>query len=240
MTPLPPCVTAVAFDAVGTLIVSDPPAPLVYAGVGAKYGSKLDPRAISLRFRQAYAEQEDRDRLSRFRTSETRERQRWQAIVRHALPDTTNADACFEELFLHFGHPQAWTPVAGAAATVTALARRGFALAIASNCDCRLRKVVDGTPALRPLKDRLVISSEVGWRKPARPFFATLAHRLGTAPAQILYVGDDVSNDVQGAAAAGLRPVLFDPRGRSDVPPARRIRHLTELLPPDEPPPRPQ
>ena len=34
----------------------------------------------------------------------------------------------------------------------------------------------------------------------------------GCAPAEILYVGDDPRNDVQGATAAGLRAVLFDPR----------------------------
>ena len=36
---------------------------------------------------------------------------------------------------------------------------------------------------------------------------------IAGCPAQVLYVGDDVHNDIDGAVAAGMSAVLFDPKG---------------------------
>jgi putative hydrolase of the HAD superfamily len=83
---------------------------------------------------------------------------------------------------------------------------------MASNYDARLRSVAAGLPELRPLR-HLVISSEVGWRKPAPEFFAALCERTGLAPGAILFVGDDPANDYDGATAAGLRAVLVGEEG---------------------------
>jgi HAD superfamily hydrolase (TIGR01458 family) len=44
--------------------------------------------------------------------------------------------------------------------------------------------------------------------KPSRSFFEHAIARLGAPPARILMVGDDVENDIRGAAAAGLVPAL--------------------------------
>jgi putative hydrolase of the HAD superfamily len=83
---------------------------------------------------------------------------------------------------------------------------------LASNYDRRLRSVAAGLPELRPL-GHLVISSEVGWRKPAREFFDAVARAAGVPAGQVLFVGDDPVNDGEGARAAGLQALLIDPRG---------------------------
>jgi HAD superfamily hydrolase (TIGR01458 family) len=44
--------------------------------------------------------------------------------------------------------------------------------------------------------------------KPAAPFFAAAVARLGVAPGDAVMVGDDLSADVAGAQAAGLKGVL--------------------------------
>ena len=75
------------------------------------------------------------------------------------------------------------------------------------------RPAPPGLPELRPLA-HLVISSEVGWRKPARAFFAAVVGAAGVAPGEVLHVGDDPVNDVEGARRAGLKALLFGPRGR--------------------------
>jgi putative hydrolase of the HAD superfamily len=112
------------------------------------------------------------------------------------------------------------------------LAARGYRLGVASNYDSRLRPVVEGLPALRPLRE-LVISSEVGWRKPAPEFFAALRERVGLPRAHILLVGDDRVNDYDGARACGMPAVLLDPRGTEADVPERipRLGGLLELLP---------
>ena len=76
---------------------------------------------------------------------------------------------------------------------------------------------------------RLVISSEVGWRKPAPEFFAALCRSAGVPAECVLYVGDDPANDYAGAEAAGLRAVLLDRTGRGADAVPRRMERLADL-----------
>jgi putative hydrolase of the HAD superfamily len=209
---IPRDVRAVFFDAVGTLIHPEPSAAAVYAAVAGSLGSRLTEAEIAARFRAAFAREEAFDRANGLRTGEERERRRWRHIVAAVLPDVCDGERCFEELFAHFARPGAWRCDPQAAAVLAELERRGYVLGMASNYDSRLRTVAAGLPELRPLR-HLVISSEVGWRKPAPEFFAALCERTELAPAEILLVGDDRVNDYDGATAAGLRAVLVGAGG---------------------------
>jgi putative hydrolase of the HAD superfamily len=220
-------IRAVFFDAVGTLLHPDPPAPLVYAEVGRRFGSRLDVGEITRRFTAAFFQEEALDYQNGLRTSEQREEQRWRRIVGGTLDDVTNPEACFRELYEHFRRPQAWRCDPEAGPLLEELHHRGLVLGMASNYDYRLRSVVAGLPELRHLQ-YLVISSEVGWRKPAPEFFASLCRIIGLPAGQILLLGDDRENDYDGARAAGLQPVLLDRRERE--PGLQRIRGLRELL----------
>jgi putative hydrolase of the HAD superfamily len=214
---IPPGIRAIFFDAVGTLIFPDPPAPRVYAEVGRRYGSRLSETEIAARFRAAFRREEDRDLANDLRTSEAREAARWRSIVGEVLDDVSDAEACFRELFAHFGRPEAWRCDAEAGPVLEQLAERGYALGLASNYDARLRGVAAGLPELRPIR-HLVISSEVGWRKPAPGFFAALCRAAELPPGQVLLVGDDRVNDYEGAREAGLQALLLDPaRKLSDL-----------------------
>jgi putative hydrolase of the HAD superfamily len=206
---IPPGVRAVFFDAVGTLIHPEPLAPVVYASVGRRFGSRLGVETIMKRFRAAFHREDLIDRAYGWRTSEAREITRWRYIVSTVLDDVFDAESCFRELFEHFSRPKSWRcdPLADILPT---LAAHGYMQGIASNYDERLRPVVAGLPELHPLKE-LVISAEVGWRKPAPRFFAALCKRISSRPEQVLLVGDDRENDFEGARAAGLHAILLDP-----------------------------
>jgi len=205
-------VRAVLFDAVRTLIHADPLAADVYADVGRRFGSALTSAEIAHRFKVAVAHEDEIDRERGFRTSEERELERWRRIVSDVLTGVSDRDACFRDLFHHFSQPAAWRLDDQAGAVIAELARRGLRLGIASNYDRRLRGVVAGLPALRPIQ-HIVISSEVGWRKPARQFYNSVCDALDSSPGHILHIGDDLANDYEAALAAGLRAVLFKPRG---------------------------
>jgi putative hydrolase of the HAD superfamily len=220
-------VRAVAFDAVGTLIHPDPPAAEVYAAVGRRFGSRRSAADCRRRFAAAFGRQEALDRVSEFKTDAGRELLRWRAIVGEVLDDATDPEACFHELYDHFARPQAWRCEPETAAVLDWLGRRGYALVIASNYDARLRPVVTGMRELGPVR-HLVISSEVGWRKPAAAFFAAVCRSVRLPPHQVLFLGDDRENDHDGALSAGLRGLLLDPDG-SD-PTARRVTRLADLL----------
>jgi putative hydrolase of the HAD superfamily len=211
-------VRAVVFDAVGTLITPDPPAPAVYADVGRRHGSRLEPDVIASRFRAAFRAEEELDRAAGWRTSDNREERRWRAIVAATLDDVADLEACFGELWLHFARPGSWRCDPTVGRVIPELWRRGFTVGMASNFDGRLRTVVAGLPAVAALRP-IVISSEVGWRKPAAEFFQELVKAVGRSPAEVLHVGDDVLNDCDGALAAGLRALHVS-----------RIGSLAELL----------
>ncbi len=89
--------------------------------------------------------------------------------------------------------------------------QRGVRQALASNFDQRLGGVIAGMPALAGLTP-IVVSSAVGWRKPAPEFFRGLANALELSASAILYIGDDRSNDFEGARNAGMRALLLDPK----------------------------
>lgn len=217
MKHVPADVRAVFFDAVGTLIHPEPSAARVYHAAGLRHGSRLPPDEVRRRFGAAFAVQERLDNDRGNRTDEEREMRRWRTIVAAVLDDVRDPDQCFAELYDHFAQPQAWRCEAKAGEVLAALRAAGYVVGVASNFDHRLRAVVAGLPGLGRL-DHLVISSEVGWKKPAGEFFAVLTAQTGLSPGEILLVGDDRDNDFQGARRAGLAALLVGSRGEDALP----------------------
>jgi putative hydrolase of the HAD superfamily len=81
----------------------------------------------------------------------------------------------------------------------------------------------------------IVISEEIGLRKPDQAMFHLAAERLETPPSDILFVGDHPNLDVAGAANAGMQTAWLR-RGRTwsadmgPVPPNLTIDSLRELV----------
>lgn len=222
-------IRAIVYDAVGTLMHVHPSVEAVYAAVGAEFGSKLTAPEIRTRFGSAFAAEDGIDKEAGWRTSERRERDRWRAIVGQVLDDVTDVNKCFEMLFRTFAEPAAWTFDADWPTVAAAMKRRGFRQAIASNFDARLRGLVRGMPA-GEVFERVIVSSEVGWRKPAPQFFEHVAQSLQLPPGEILFVGDDRANDYEPAIAAGMASVLVDQRDKHRDVGADRVRRLAEIV----------
>ncbi len=219
-------ITSVIFDAVGTLIYPSTGVSTVYASAGRRYGSKLTESEVALRFRAAYTQLESRDRLGDLQTSESFEFARWQEIVRQVLDDVTDYEGCFADVWRHFAQPSSWQVFPEVPGVLADLAQRGFRLAIASNFDRRLLEIAAKTESLLHCRTVLV-SSEIGNRKPHRRFFEATAAALGVKHQEAIYVGDDPHNDVDGARAVGMTTVLLDRSGPGDN---GSISSLTELL----------
>lgn len=214
------------FDAVGTLIHPRPAAVEVYAEIGGRFGSRLSKEIIAQRFRHFFRIEETVDRQAGLATDEARERRRWRNIVGGVLDDVEDMAGCFEALYQHFARPDAWCCDPAAESVLLTLRDRGLQLGLASNYDHRLRAVAAGLVPLRYIT-HLVISSEVGHRKPAGEFFQAMC-RVAELPAdKILYVGDGLANDFEGARAAGMRALLLDPADALNCPGC--LRSLVEL-----------
>ena len=202
-------VRAVFFDAVGTLLYPAAPVAITYRHAALRHGVSIEEATIRHRLRDAFVRQEQLDQVTGWRTSEAREVERWRHIVHDTLREVDRPEPCFAELWDWFRNPSAWKTHPETAVVLAELSARGLTLGMASNFDARLAEIVSAKSELQPLATRLVISSLVGWRKPAPEFFAAIMATVPLAAEQILFVGDDRRNDYEGAIAAGMRAVLL-------------------------------
>ena len=92
---------------------------------------------------------------------------------------------------------------------LTDLKRRNKTVGLVSNFDHppHVRRILSEN-GWAPVFDTIVISSEVGVKKPDPAIFAQALQRTGIAPADALYVGD-THEDVAGAMAAGIQPIFI-------------------------------
>ena len=111
---------------------------------------------------------------------------------------------------------------------------RDYRLAVVSNFDYTptARRILD-TAGVTDLFGAIVVSDEVGWRKPKALIFEEACRRLSVEPAQALFVGDRADIDVVGAQAVGM-PVAWINRAAEPLPPGIappdfEIRDLAEL-----------
>ena len=109
----------------------------------------------------------------------------------------------------------------------------------------RLAIVTNGPPTmqwpkirkfgLEALVDHIVVSGDVGVRKPDPAIFQHLLRESGLPTAAAAHVGDSIHSDVAGARAAGLTAIWCPPRLRApdevgEHTPDLTIEHLAELL----------
>lgn len=124
------------------------------------------------------------------------------------------------------------TAISGARELIAELQARGIRVAILTNGWSPLQEMKIAQALA--FTGEILVSDEIGVRKPAAAAFAKLVVALGAAPAECLYVGDNPAADVVGAQAAGLRGVWFDWEGlaypRDEAPPAHVVRALAEVL----------
>ena len=219
-------IRAITFDAAGTLIVPQPSVGAVYGEVARTHGLAAPDAELEQRFHAAF---KARHHLPR--PTEGSEVAFWRDLVGEVFApwaDAPATDRLFPDLWNAFAEARRWRPRADMTALFAALRARGLKLAILSNWDSRLHRVVDGH-GWRPLLDHVFVSADLGVEKPDRAIFAHAATTLGCAPHEILHVGDSLAHDVVGALAAGWHAAWLDgaPHAACD-PRARRIRTLEE------------
>ncbi len=215
---------AVLFDALGTLVALDPPAPRLRAALerntGVDVGEATAARAFAAEIEFYVANHMrggDRDGLESLRDD-------CAAVLHEALGMAPGERPAVRRSMLEAIR---FTAFPDAAPSLRDLRERGLSLVVVSNWDLSLCDALKGA-GLDGLIDGAVSSAEVGVAKPASgPFRAGLA-LAGAEAAEALYVGDSPDTDIDGARSAGLRAVLLARSG--DAPPGiEAVRSLEEL-----------
>lgn len=123
-------------------------------------------------------------------------------------------------------------PAPGALLTLAGLRARGLRTAIVSNAPFppeMMRRQMTGLGFLAAV-DAVVLSSEVGRRKPAPEIYLAGLRALGVAPADALYVGDRPLEDYEGPRRVGMQALLVTALAAAPAPPGvPSIERLTEL-----------
>ncbi|HJR51491.1 MAG TPA: HAD family hydrolase [Gemmatimonadales bacterium] len=107
-------------------------------------------------------------------------------------------------------------------------------LAVVSNFDYTPTALaILDTAGVRGLFAAIVVSDEVGWRKPRADIFREAIRRTGSEPRRTLFVGDRADIDVVGAHGVGMDAAWINPEHEplppGLAPPRYEIRDLAEL-----------
>jgi putative hydrolase of the HAD superfamily len=214
---------AILFDALGTLLSFEPPAPHLRAALrerGAEVSLEAAERAISAEiayYRANLHEGRDPASLADLRA-------RCAAAMAPELPPIEPAvllDALLDALRF-FAYDDA-------VPALTALRDAGIARVVVSNWDWSLHERLAET-GLAELVDGALASAEIGSAKPDGAIFRAALGIAGAPAHEAWHVGDTPEADVEGARAAGLHPVLIA-RDGSTAPGVTVIRSLADLIP---------
>jgi beta-phosphoglucomutase len=110
-----------------------------------------------------------------------------------------------------------------------ALRRLGMPLGILSNFGTHLHPVLDRLGVL-DFFEFVIVSVETGLAKPDPRIFDLVMEKTEAPRHRVLYVGDHIGDDIDGAWAAGLDAVLIDRMGRQPEAHCPRIASLLELV----------
>ena len=223
---------AVLLDAMGTLLRFEDPVPRLRAALRERCGAEPGPDAAAAAIRAEIAFYRAHLHEGRDAASLADLRARSAAAMRPALgPACAGVDgATLTAALLDAIAFSAYPDVAPA---LRALRAGGCALVVVSNWDASLRERL-AEAGLAPLIDGAIASAELGAAKPDPAIFARGLALAGVGADRAWHAGDDVAADVEGALAAGIRPVLVhrdgDPPDLPGVPILASLDGLPELV----------
>ncbi len=210
------------FDALGTLVELEPPGPRLAALLAARHGLEPDGETLERALRAEISHY----RANCSRGADDASLHALRLECARVLARELGCDVAAEALLPTLLDAIVFNAYADAAPAVAALRAEGVKVAVVSNWDVSLHGVL---ARLGLSFDAVLTSAEAAAPKPHPQIFAAALARLGTAPADALHVGDSVEEDVGGARAAGVEPVLLARDGEAAPAGVRTIASLEEL-----------
>jgi len=210
----------------------------IYARETERLGARVEPALFEETLRSVFRECVSRVAAGPGKrgASDEQDATMWRGItleIHRRIPELAAVDyeRWFLALYETFSEAEAWRLYPDVAPSLARLRAMRIRLGVVSNWDSRLRRVVSGL-GLDRLVDFVLISAEAGSRKPDSAIFRKALGRAGVDSGEALHAGDLFEEDVVGARAAGIFPVLVDREGRNvraPVFPMWTVSGLSEL-----------
>ncbi len=198
----------IAFDAADTLFCPAEPVENIYADCFSTLGYGLPESTWKKAFLKAFTLTPD-PIYPESGDGEDVEKGWWRDFVRRAAeatgtrPDPESMEQAFEELFDHYASGSAWKLFPETESVLTSLKAEGTGLAITSNFDSRIHRVIKEL-GIAGHFDFVLTSADVRARKPSPLIIEKLLTDAAAAPSDCCLAGDSLSADKGAAEAAGI------------------------------------
>jgi putative hydrolase of the HAD superfamily len=106
-------------------------------------------------------------------------------------------------------YPDFAVEIEGSSETLKILKSMRIKVGILTNGPSTLQRSVISSLGFKDIVDAVVISEEVGFRKPQKEMFSLILKELEVEAGESVMVGDSLKADVQGALKSGVKPIAF-------------------------------
>ena len=229
----------VLLDVGGTLIGPRASFGEVYSEIFSKFGVRCDGEQFNAAVYATWNEMSESippgaDRYAHFDGGEDGY---WRKFVARSVEFATGemigerlAAAALAALQERFGSASAWRVFNDVPPALQALRDLGARLAVVSNWDSRLPRVLQSLELDRWF-ETVVVSHFEGVEKPSAKIFQRALERMGVEASRALHVGDSPELDGAGAAAAGVDFAWIDRRdepAKESIPDFRELPRIVE------------
>lgn len=212
----------VTFDAMKTLITPREAVGKIYADFAArKFQLRFDADSLNKSFLHNYRLQDQQNPCFGYYSCENSsssslaERQKfwWINVVKGTFSNVKSIDesqlnALSSDLYDFFGTVDPWRLNSSAKSILDFLTGKGISVAVLSNFDSRLRRILSQFGLDRYFR-AFFLSGETGLAKPNEKLFKLVEKTMIVDSNEIAHIGDDFEKDYLAAKNSGWRPFLF-------------------------------
>jgi putative hydrolase of the HAD superfamily len=213
--------SAVFFDLVGTLVRPAGSVGAQYSQLARLLGVKAAAENLDRAFEEAMRAAPRMAFAGRpFAEVPSLEKAWWRNLVRDVVGraglsaelEGSRFEVYFDTLYRHFETDTAWATCPDVVPALSRLRADGRIIGLITNYDARVYPLLEALE-LRAWFDSVTIPGLAGAAKPDPAIFRYALEQSAVTSERSFYVGDRIGEDVDGARAAGIRPILLD-RGR--------------------------
>lgn len=225
--------STIVFDAGGTLLQMNYDAlARAYVDAAAAWNTPIDFAAARVVIETLESELPTWQQTRRVSLEQDNGREFWNSFFAEGFKrlnitrDVMSAADAIRARFQNAEFEMLFDDVAPALADLHA---RGKTLGILSNFSTNLENILRRL-GVHHYFDFFIISAAVGVEKPDARIFDLTVRAANRSRAEIVYVGDSVFHDVEGARRAGIDAILVDRHNRHPDFEGARVRDLRELV----------